>query len=243
MLAMPMRDGREVKMALYQWQALDSTGNVQMLTYSFGPGEANTLAVRLDDGSFLVVSPASNAGEGVLDELGKLGTVSALLAPNGFHHMGQAQWRKRFPEAVSYAPADAIGRVAKKSGIAYQPVSELQGKLGPHVHVVAPLGLKNTDLLVHASTPEGAIWFGGDLISNQQPGEGSLIFRALSALAGGGPGYRFNPLPAMLYLKDKKAWKADVRERMGRERLLAVVPAHGHVATGETVARTQEILA
>ena len=230
-------------MALYQWQALDSTGNVQMLTYSFGPGTANTLAVRLEDDSFMVVSPATNAADSVLDELGKLGTVSALLAPNAFHHMGQAQWRKRFPHALSYAPEDAIARVTKKSGIAYLPVSDLHGKLGPHVHVVAPLGLKSTDLLVHASTPQGAIWFGGDLISNMHPGEGGLVFRALSRLTGGGPGYRFNPLPAMLYLKDKNAWKADVRERMGREHLMAVVPAHGHVATGETVARTQEILA
>ncbi len=81
------------------------------------------------------------------------------------------------------------------------------------------------------------------MISNQAPGEGSAIFRAVSWLAGGGPGYRFNPLGAMLYLKDKQAWKADVRAHMGREKLLAVVPAHGHVATGETVARTQEILA
>ena len=166
-----------------------------------------------------------------------------LLAPNAFHHMGQAQWRKHFPNAVSYAPEDAIPRVSKKSGIDYQPISALQPRLGPHVQVIAPHGLKSTDLLVHASTPEGAIWFGGDLISTQAPGEGGLIFRAISRLAGGGPGYRYNPLASLLYLKDKQAWKADVRARMGRERLVAVVPAHGHVATGEVVARTQEILA
>ncbi len=230
-------------MALYQWQALDSTGNVQMLTYSFGPGTANTMAVRLDDGTFLVVSPASRAPEAALDALAKHGAVSALLAPNAFHHLGQAQWRKHFPNAVSYAPEDAIPRVSKKSGLDYQPISALQPRLGPHVQVIAPHGLKSTDLLVHASTPEGAIWFGGDLISNQAPGEGGLIFRAISRLAGGGPGYRYNPLASLLYLKDKQAWKADVRARMGRERLIAVVPAHGHVATGEVVARTQEILA
>ena len=80
-------------MELYQWQPLDSTGNVQMLTYSFGPGTANTMAIRLDDGSFLVVSPATRAPEAALDALGKLGPVSALLAPNAYHHMGQAQWR------------------------------------------------------------------------------------------------------------------------------------------------------
>lgn len=230
-------------MALYQWQALDSTGNVQVLTYSFGPGTANTMAVKLDDGSFLVVSPATNAPESALAELAKLGPVSALLAPNGFHHMGQAAWRKHFPNAASYAPEDAIKRVSGKSGVDYLPVSALQAKLGPHVQVIAPKGLKSSDLLVHASTPDGAFWFGGDLISNSAPGEGSVIFRAISRLVGGGPGYRFNPLGAMLYIKDKAAWKADVRERMGRERLVAVVPAHGHVAIGETVARTHEILA
>ncbi len=230
-------------MALYQWQALDSTGNVQMLTYSFGPGAANTLAARLEDGSFLVVSPASGAPEAALDALAALGPVSALLAPNAFHHLGQAQWRQRFPDAVSYAPDGALARVTAKTGLRVAPLAELLPKLGNRVQVVLPNGLKAPDALVRAETTDGVTWFAGDLISNMQPGEGSAIFRAISWLAGVGPGYRYNRLPSMLYLKDKAAWMADVRTRMADGNLLAVVPAHGAVATGETVARTQEILA
>lgn len=230
-------------MALYQWQTLDAVGDVQMLEYSFGPATANTLAIRLQDGSFLVVSPASRAPAAALDALASQGPVSALLAPNAFHHMGQRQWRERFPDAISYAPEDAAKRIARQTRLDIQPVAALRPRLGPHVQVIAPDGLRATDLLVCASTPQGAIWFGGDLFSNHLPGEGALIFRMISRLAGGGPGYRFNPVPSILYLKDKKAWKADVRELLGREPLLAVVPAHGHAATGETVARTQEILA
>lgn len=230
-------------MELYQWQPLDSTGNVQMLTYSFGPGTANTMAIRLDDGSFLVVSPATRAPEAALDALGKLGPVSALLAPNAYHHMGQAQWRKHFPQAKSYAADDAIARVQKQSGLDYQPLSALQAKLGSHVQVVAPNGLKKSDLLVHASLPDGGYWFGGDMFTNQAPGEGNVIFRTLNALMGGGPGYRLSPIAQMLYVKDKAAWKADVRERMANERLMAVVPAHGHVATGDVLSATPGMLA
>lgn len=232
----------ESKDNLGTWKTLDSGRRVWQLTYSFGPATANTMAVKLDDGSFLVVSPATNISQNAMDELGMEGPVSALLAPNSFHHLGQAAWRKQFPNAVSYAPPASIARLQKQSKLEYKPLAELNAKLGPHVKVIEAAGMKAPDLLVKAKTDDGNVWFGGDLISNQGPEDGSALVRFLFKVLGGGPGYRFNKPIALLYLKDREAWKADVRARMGDGKLHAVVPAHGAVATGETVARTQEIL-
>jgi hypothetical protein len=107
------------------WENLTSDGNVRSLKYSFGPGLATTMAVRLDDGTWLVVSPPREPSAEALDGLG--GDVSALLAPNGYHYLGQAAWRARFPKAKSYAAKDSLERLAKKSAdIPFEPLDALK---------------------------------------------------------------------------------------------------------------------
>jgi len=56
--------------------------------------------------ALVVVSPGRHEEPSVLDELSEFGNVAALVASNSFHWLGQALWRKHFPEARSYAPAD-----------------------------------------------------------------------------------------------------------------------------------------
>lgn len=93
------------------WEKLIDGGSVRWLKYSFGPSKATTLAARLDDATWLVVSPPRNPSAAAFEGLG--GDVSALLAPNGYHHMGQAAWRVRFPHAKSYAAKDSLDRLGE----------------------------------------------------------------------------------------------------------------------------------
>ncbi len=231
-------------MALHQWQPLVSDGSVLALKYSFGFGLANTLAAKMDDGSWLAISPAVGIADAALETLASQGGVSALIAPNGSHHMGQAPWRKRFPNAVSYAAQGALARLASKSpGVAYQPIDELQRKVGDRIAFVEPAGMKAPDLVVRIGGAAGTVWFGGDLISNTSAADMSLLARIGFSLMGGGPGYRFNSVPSMVYLKDKAAWKADVRARMAEHPPVAVLPAHGDAVTADAAALTQAILA
>jgi hypothetical protein len=110
---------------LYVWRTLTEDGSVRWLKYSFGPGTANTLAARIEDGTWLVVSPATGAPPSVLEDLARDGTISALVAPNAYHHRGQEEWRLRFPGAVSYAADGALPRLSEKSpGVPYRPISE-----------------------------------------------------------------------------------------------------------------------
>lgn len=230
-------------MGLHQWQPLASDGSVLWLKYSFGFGLANTFAARLDDGTWLVVSPAVGLPEPVLEDLAARGTVSALVAPNAFHHMGQAAWRKRFPDAVSYAAQGALPRLAKKSqGVPYRAIGELQQRVGSRIAFVEPKGMKAPDLLVRVGGPVGNAWFGGDLISNTAAEDMSLLARIGFTLMGGGTGYRFNAVPSMVYLRDKAAWKADVRAHMAEQPPTSVLPAHGEPVTADAAALTQAIL-
>jgi hypothetical protein len=103
-----------VAIALNRWQNLTSDGSVRWLKYSWGPATANTLAARLEDGTWLVVAPSVGSPSSVLEDLSKDGTVSALIAPNAYHYLGQQAWRLHFPGATSYAPSGGRTRCLLK---------------------------------------------------------------------------------------------------------------------------------
>jgi hypothetical protein len=229
------------RMQMHTWENLTPDGTVRALKYSFGMGSANTMAARIDDGSWLVISPATGAPEAALEALAQEGPVSALVANNAFHHLGQPMWRKRFPQAVSYAAAGSLPRLAKKAaGIPFRPIEEL--KLPPSVRLVQPAGMKVPDLLAAVETPHGAVWFGGDLISNTVAADLKPFARFIFGLLGGGPGYRFNPVPAFVYLKDKAGWKAATRKLLLATPPAVVLPAHGEPVRDDAAARSQAIL-
>lgn len=226
-------------MPLHSWHNLSADGRVRGLKYSFGPGTANTMAARLPDDSWLVISPSTQSPPEALEALG--GTVSALIAPNGFHHMGQEAWRKRFPEAKSYAPATAIARLAKKSpGVPYSPLAELV--LPPGIRILEPEGMKSPDLFLAATSGADTVWFTGDLLSNTTPEDLSAIPRFIFGLFGGNAGYRLNGVPAMVYLKDKTAFKASVKAAIEAQPATVVYPAHGDAVTADVMGQTRAIL-
>jgi hypothetical protein len=67
-----------------------------------------------------------------------------------------------------------------------------------------------------------------------------IIFRLL----GGGPDYRFNGVPAMVYMKDRAAWARSVLAAMEKAQPTAVLPGHGAPLKRNDgpAARTKEIL-
>src|SRR5436190_23854930 len=134
---------------LNRWQHLTHDGSVRWLKYSWGPATANTLAVRLEDGNWLVIAPSAGPPKSVLEDLSRDGTVSALIAPNAYHYLGQRAWRLHFPRATSYAPDGALPRLAKKSpDVPYRPASELIETTHPRVSFLVPEGMKSPDMLV-----------------------------------------------------------------------------------------------
>ncbi|MFO0746186.1 MAG: hypothetical protein U1F43_11000 [Myxococcota bacterium] len=228
----------------HAWEKVDAAGTVLALKYSFGPGTANTLVARLDDDTLLAVSPASGLPPAVLDALAERGDVSALVAPNAYHHMGHKAWRARWPNAVSYAPDGAMARLAKKCpDVPFEPLTKLAPHLGSRVELLVPPDMKTPDLLVRVDTPDGNVWFLGDLVSNLTKADLRLPVRMLFRLLGGGPGLRFNKVPTMVYLKDKAAWRAWVREQLALAPVAVAVPAHGDLVRDDAAARLAAALA
>ncbi|MFZ5896757.1 MAG: hypothetical protein ACOY0T_37215 [Myxococcota bacterium] len=228
----------------HRWRSLTPNDDVRWLKYSFGPGSANSLAVRLDDGGWLVVSPAANAPDSVVDELARDGGVTALLAPNAYHHTGQSAWRRRFPSATSYAASAALPRLHRKSpGIDYHPLEELVAMLPRRIQLVVPDGLKQPDVLLRIESGAGRVWWLGELFSNTSSGDQIFLLRLLARLAGSGLGYRRNTRPGLVYVADEKAWLASLRRMLEAHPPAIVVPAHGDPVDENVAARTQALVA
>jgi hypothetical protein len=228
---------------LNRWKPLNAEGtDVRWLKYSFGPGTANSLAAKLQDETWLVLSPPNAAPPCVYDALDQQGGVSALVAPNAYHNRGQRAWRERFPLAVSYAPRDAILRLSNKTpGVGYRPIEELAQKLWP-ARVLLPDGMKSPDIMFQIPTRVGNIWWMGDQFSNSGASDQIWLLRLLSRFLGGGLGYRCNSKPELVYVRDRAAWLGSIRAALAELPPTVVVPAHGDPVTDNVVERTRRAI-
>jgi glyoxylase-like metal-dependent hydrolase (beta-lactamase superfamily II) len=230
-------------MGVQAWHSVTKDGGVQTLKYSFGPGMANTVAMRLRDGGWLVVSPSAKSPPEVLDRLASQGPVRALLAPNGFHHMGHAAWRARFPEARSYAPARALARLRKKApNVPFESADELGLSLPPSIAILQPDGMKAPDLLVRWRSDSDTVWFTGDLISNTSAEDMKPFPRFVFGLLGSKGGFCVNRVPSIVYIKDRPAWIASVRKSFDDAPPTVVMPGHGDPVTDDATAKSRAIL-
>ena len=207
------------------WNLIDNETCVLWREYAFTRGAyATTMVFRGVDG-LVVVSPGSGLEARDYDALREHGEVRALVANNGFHHLGQAPWRERFPEAVSYAPAGALAGLRKKApAIAFRPLAELS--LPAHVRCDDIPGFKTGETLVSVHTRKGTVWFTGDLLTNIQRTPGPPL-RWLFTWTNSAPGLRLFKPAVWLMVRDRKAARAWVQERLASDPPAIIVPAHG----------------
>lgn len=227
---------------LHRWLPLDEDGRVLWMKYSFGPGTANSLAVMLNDKTWMVISPASDAPESAYRALEERAPVGALVAPNPYHNLGQPAWRNRFPGALSYAPKQAFTRLLKKTpDLAYRPVEDLAGRLAA-TDIVLPDGMKNPDVLFRVSTPTGNIWWMGDQFSNSDATDQTWLLRSVARFFGSGLGFRCNSKPELVYVRDRAAWIGSIRSALASAPPSVVVPAHGNPVVRDAAERTRRAL-
>lgn len=212
-------------MQIEGWNILDEQALVLWREYAFTSGAwATTLVFRGVDG-LVVVSPGTGVSDREYDALREQGEVRALVANNALHHLGQPPWRARFPEAVSYAPTDALKVLEKKApGIPFRPVSELE--LPAHVRCDEPPGWKTGEAFFSVRVGRGAIWFTGDLLTNIHRTPGPPL-RWLFTWTGSAPGFRLFRPAVWGFVRDKRVLRAWMLERVASDPPSVVVGAHG----------------
>jgi len=227
------------------WNVLERDSAILWRQYSFGPALATTMVFRGAGDGLIVMSPGNNLDDGAMDELADFGKVVALVASNAYHWLGQPSWRKRFPEARTFAPAQGIKRLSKKMpGVKFEPLEALAPLLGDRATVVEPPGFKVGNAFATARGRSGTYWYPSDLLSNIPKLPPGFVFRTLMSMTNSGPGYRLFRPSVWLQVKNKAVLRAWIDEELVKSAPVAVVPAHGPPIAGpDLVSSTKSLVA
>jgi hypothetical protein len=223
------------------WTSVDASFPLATCRYSFGPGEATSLAIGID-GGIAIVSPPCRVPDAAYEEAAALGPIKALVASNAYHHLGLAPWKQRFPDAKVFAPAQAIARVSKQSGLTgIAPLSELAPMAGPRVDMFDMPHYKSGEVLVRARTAQGCVWYTTDILMNlpTTPGLFGFIFK----VTGSAPGFKFNNFASLIMVKSKPALKRWLIERAEEDPPTTIVSSHGDVVRlSEPMAQLRSVI-
>lgn len=223
------------------WTVLDREAGVLTYAYVFdkkGGASANTFTARMSDGKLVVISPCCADSDDDLRDLLEFGEVGAVVASNGLHHLGLAQWRRVFPDARFFAPEAAIARIAKKNpeAGALEPLAKLSPLLGDDVCIRDAPGTKCGECWAWTKTSSGYTWFASDILANIQTLSGPWFFRAMFRLTKSGPGFRLFNLAMLAIVKDKKQLLAALLEDLQSHPPTVLVLAHGDTQSQSSIA-------
>jgi hypothetical protein len=219
-------------MKQFEWEHVDEAHGVWTREYVFAPKSlARMMTARAKDGSLVAISPANGLGEKDFETLRADGGVSALIAPNGFHHLGLASWSQAFPNARIFAPAKASARVAKKQPKlrVIEPLEALAPLLADGVRVLDLPGISIGETWITVEAASGPIWYVADSCFSMETAPASLIPRLLFKWTDSAPGFKINGLGLAMFTKDKPALRKFMLDRLAEQAPSTVITAHGAV--------------
>ncbi len=226
-------------MADTYWDVLDAERGIYAHEYCFDgkDGLANTLALRLRDGELCVISPSTDITDADFAELEKHGKTVALVAPNGFHYLGQAKWQQRYPDARAFTPAAWVERIAKKAPDIKrcEPISAIAEMLPEDMWIGEPPHLKRGDVAARVKANGGTFWYFTDLLMNLRKLPDNLAVKLLFKWTKSGPGLSMTRALFPLVVKDKQALKRWLLSEFEQNTPTRVLTGHGPVLV-DTVA-------
>lgn len=236
---------RQMQTTEHGWTIIDAAAGVLSYTYEFSAGAtSNCFTARLASGGLLVLSPPMKITREVADDLAPYGAVEAIVANNGYHHLGIARWRELFPAARCFAAAGAKTRIAKRSRDAgeFEPLSALRPLLAEGVAIVETPSSKCGETWARAKIEGGHAWYGSDIFANMTTLPPNFVIRQLFKWTKSAPGYRLFNLAHKIVLKDRKATLRAVLEDVREHPPRVMVPAHGEIASSASLAAETEQL-
>ena len=201
--------------------------------------------VALRGRELLVLSPPCNADAALFAQTDALGDVTALVANNSGHDLGQELWQKRYPLAVSFAPEVAVPKItrAKKALRPLQPLAALGDRLPDSVKFfdVAGTGSGMTLFSVDAGDAGRAL-FVDEIVSNSETLIGPLPFKVAFRLTGSGPGLARNRIWSTIFVRDKPGVATAVLGQIDHLQPTVILPAHGEPIGPERIAAVQALV-
>ncbi|HWI14629.1 MAG TPA: MBL fold metallo-hydrolase [Burkholderiales bacterium] len=212
------------------WKIFDAEMPIMTCEYSFGPGTANALAIGGEHG-LIVVSPPWKADDALCDALSPYGPVVAIVASNAFHHLGLPEWKRRFPQAAVYAPAQSLARVERKTRITgIRPLADAAGVAGHAVELIDMPHYKTGEALVRMKSSRGLAWYVTDFMMNMTVLPANPLARLIFKVTNSAPGLKFNNITPLFMVQDKAALKRWLAAEFDKAPPQWIIPAHGDIA-------------
>lgn len=210
----------------------------------------NTIALRLADGTLLLYSPSRGLGDATHRQLTELGKVSAIVAPNHFHHLGLAETHWRYPESTLHCSETARPRLqARHRDLEFQPLEALATRLSAQSSFLICEGTKTGEVWIEVTANDGTrrAWVVCDAFFNI-PTKGRGLMGLLLRWTKTVPGLRVGRTFRWLALADRKRYRAWLENCLVQRPPTDLIPCHGEVASGldlaeRLAAQTSERLA
>jgi len=185
------------------------------------------VVVRLSDGR-LVIHNGIALDPPQMAELERFGTPAFLIVPNGGHRLDAPAFKQRYPELRVFTPQGSRARV--------EQVVQVDGVYEefPHSDVLrleTLNGVGETEGALIAQSRDGVSVVLNDCMFNMDRKRDPLGF-LFTTLLGSAPGPRVSRLAKLVFIKDKKALRADFERYAELPDLVRVIVAHEKVASG-----------
>jgi len=185
------------------------------------------VVVRLSDGK-LVIHNGIALDEAQMSELERFGTPAFLIVPNGVHRLDAPAYKRRYPALRVFAPKGSRKRVEEV--IAVDGVYEEF----PHeesARLETLNGVDSTEGALIVKSSDGTTVVLNDCMFNMDRKRDPLGF-LVTTIFGSAPGPRVSRLAKLVFIKDKRALRADFERFAELPNLVRVIVAHEKVASG-----------
>lgn len=209
-------------------------GNLWRVTGAL-PGmslERTMVVARLRSGE-LVVHSAIAMDEGSMKELDAWGKVAFIVVPNGGHRLDAPAFKRRYPDAKVVAPRGSREKVAQVVPVDLDYEGFPKDDDSVRLETLKGVGEAEGAMLVRSD--DGVTVVLNDVMFNMDTKNDPLGW-FFTTLMGSAPGPRVSRLARLVYVKDRKALRAEFERLAATPELVRVIVAHEKVASGPDAA-------
>lgn len=176
-----------------EWRKCAPDADIYWKPYLFEKfGTATSVAFRIGDGSWAVLSAPGNAADAGFDFFEDMGGISALVAPNIGHVSGADYWLSRKPALKFYAADSVLSGVERLVKRRPAPLSELD--TGPDLSVFEAPGSRCGSVFLRNARPGQKIVYIDEAVINMEGAPRTWLNRLLFAVTGTRRGLGLNKL-------------------------------------------------
>jgi len=191
------------------------------------------VVARRTDGR-LVVHNAIAMREDQQRELEALGELAYLVVPNRGHRLDAPRYKRRYPGVKVVAPRG--GRKGIEEAVAVDLTYD-EYPADDAVRFEMLRGVNDEEGVMIVKSSDGTTLVLNDTVFNMDRKRDPLGF-LFTTILGSAPGPRISRLVRLVFIKDKRALRADLERLAATPGLVRVAVAHEKIAHGEDAAAT-----